>query len=195
MTTALILIDLQNDFLHPDGAYARGGCANPAVAALPERLQPLIRKVKAGNGLVIASQFTLWPNALGEPMISPHLLALRPFLRHGDFAPGSWGQDCVDILKPSLNLAVQKVAYSAFYQTQLEWVLRKVGVDRVIVGGIVTNGGVAGTVRDAHMRDFETYVVSDGCAAFTTEKHDTALADMANVATVSTIEALCGASL
>ena len=98
-------------------------------------------------------------------------------------------------MKPSLNLAVQKVAYSAFYQTQLEWVLRKVGVDLVIFVGIVTNGGVASTVRDAHMRDFETYVVSDCCAAFTTEKHDTALADMANVATVSTIEALCGVSL
>lgn len=195
MTTALILIDLQNDFLHPDGAYARGGCANREAAALPARLQPLISKIKSANGLVIASQFTLWPDARGEPMISPHLMALRPFLRRGDFAPGSWGQDCVDLLKPSLNLAVQKVAYSAFYQTQLEWLLRKVGVQRVIVGGIVTNGGVASTVRDAHMRDFDTHVLADGCAAFSVAKHETALADMANVATVSDIQALCGEQL
>ena len=40
-STALLLVDLQNDFLHPDGAYARGGQANADIAALPARLQPL----------------------------------------------------------------------------------------------------------------------------------------------------------
>ena len=96
MKTALVIIDLQNDFLAPDGAYARGGCANPAAQALPARVAPVARAVKAAGGLVVASQFTLWPGIDGQPMVSPHLLALRPFLRAGDFAPGSHGQACVD---------------------------------------------------------------------------------------------------
>jgi ureidoacrylate peracid hydrolase len=195
MSTALILIDLQNDFLHPEGAYSRGGCANPQAAALPERLRPLLAHVKQQGGLVLASQFTLWPDAAGEPMISPHLKALRPFLRRGDFAPGSWGQACVESLQDWLDGTVQKVAYSAFYQTQLEWWLRKAGISRVLVGGIVTNGGVASTVRDAHMRDFETWVLADGCAAFSAEQHDNALADMRTVAKVTTIDACCQAAL
>ena len=77
-----------------------------------------------------------------------------------------------------------KVAYSAFFNTQLDWVLRRAGITTVAVCGIVTNGGVASTVRDAHMRDYQTLVLSDGCAAFRQEVHDTSLADMANVAQV-----------
>ena len=184
MSTALIIIDLQNDFLDASGAYARGGCALPSLQALPGRVLPVAQAVKAAGGLVVASQFTLWPDASGEPMVSPHLHRLRPFLRKGDFAPGSHGQACVSTLLPVVDVAVQKVAYSAFFNTQLDWLLRKAGIHRVAVCGIVTNGGVASTVRDAHMRDYETWVLSDGCGAFHPEFHDNALADMATVATV-----------
>ena len=62
--------------------------------------------------------------------------------------------------------------------------LRRAGITTVAVCGIVTNGGVASTVRDAHMRDYRTLVLADGCAAFRTDTHDTALADMATVAQV-----------
>ncbi|WP_076998242.1 cysteine hydrolase family protein [Variovorax sp. KK3] len=182
--TALVIIDLQNDFLDPNGAYARGGDTNPAAAPLPERVAGVAHTLKAAGGLVAASQFTLWPDAAGEPMVSPHLKALRPFLRKGDFAPGSWGQANVDALAGLIAVTVSKVAYSAFFNTQLDWVLRRAGIDTVAVCGIVTNGGVASTVRDAHMRDYRTLVLADGCAAFGEERHDTALADMRNVAEV-----------
>lgn len=181
---ALIIVDLQNDFLSPDGAYARGGAVSAAARELPERVAGVARAVKAGGGLVAASQFTLWPDARGEPMISPHLLALRPFLRRGDFAPGSVGQANVAELQPLIDVAVCKVAYSAFFNTQLDWVLRHAGIDTVAVCGIVTNGGVASTVRDAHMREYHTIVLSDGCAAFKPEVHATSLADMGTVAQV-----------
>ncbi|NDZ14581.1 cysteine hydrolase [Variovorax sp. WS11] len=182
--TALVVIDLQNDFLDPKGAYARGGDSNPAAAPLPARVATVARALKAGGGMVAASQFTLWPGADGGPMVSPHLLALRPFLRKGDFAPGSWGQANVDGLAGLVDVTVCKVAYSAFFNTQLDWVLRRAGIETVAVCGIVTNGGVASTVRDAHMRDYRTLVLADGCAAFGEERHQTSLADMRNVAEV-----------
>lgn len=185
---ALIIVDLQNDFLSPDGAYARGGAISAAAAELPGRVAGVARAVKAGGGLVAASQFTLWPDARGEPMISPHLLALRPFLRRGDFAPGSTGQANVAELQPLIDVVVCKVAYSAFFNTQLDWVLRHAGIDTVAVCGIVTNGGVASTVRDAHMREYHTIVLSDGCAAFKPEVHATSLADMGTVAQVMRCE-------
>jgi len=182
--TALVIIDLQNDFLDPMGAYARGGDSNPAAAPLPARVATVARALKAGGGMVAASQFTLWPGADGEPMVSPHLKALRPFLHKGDFAPGSWGQANVDALAGLVDVTVCKVAYSAFFNTQLDWVLRRAGIETVAVCGIVTNGGVASTVRDAHMRDYRTLVLADGCAAFGEERHQTSLADMRNVAEV-----------
>ena len=183
--TALVIIDLQNDFLDANGAYARGGDTNPPALLLPARVADVARALKAAGGLVVASQFTLWPDAAGEPMVSPHLKALRPYLKKGDFAPGSWGQANVDALTGLVDVTVSKVAYSAFFNTQLDWVLRRAGIDTVAVCGIVTNGGVASTVRDAHMRDYRTLVLADGCAAFGEERHQTSLADMRNVAEVT----------
>jgi len=116
-------------------------------------------------------------------MIAPHLKALRPFLARGDFAAGGWGHAVVDAL-PRPDLAVDKVAYSAFFNTQLEWVLRHAGIETLVVAGIVTNGGVASTVRDAHVREFEVVVLADGCAAFSRAAHETSLADMAGIARI-----------
>lgn len=178
--TALLIVDLQNDFLHPQGAYGRAGQTSPAIAALPDRLAPLAAALRAAGGWVVSTQFTLVPGKGGEPFVSPHLRALRPFLGRGDFAPGSWGHALVDPLQPA-DLTVEKVAYSAFYMTRMEWVLRKAGIETLMVCGIVTNGGVASTVRDAHVRDFDTIVLRDGCAAFTEAAHDAALADLSRL--------------
>ncbi|MBS0246227.1 MAG: cysteine hydrolase [Proteobacteria bacterium] len=185
-TTALLLIDLQNDFIHPDGAYARGGAVSAEAAALPAKLKPLVEAVRAKGGVVGGTLFTLVPGRDGEPMISPHLKKLRPFLRKGDFLPGSRGQQMVDDLQP-LDFTVEKLAYSAFYMTRLEWLLRKFGIDELIVGGIVTNGGVASTVRDAHVRDIEVTVLEDGCAAPTPTLHAAAIEGLRPVAAIKTI--------
>jgi nicotinamidase-related amidase len=180
----MVIVDLQNDFLATDGAYARGGTASSAAQALPARMEPVAGAIKRHGGLVTASLFTLWPDAQGEPMISAHLKERRPFLRKGDFAPGSRGQANVDLLLPCVDVSVCKVAYSAFFNTQLDWLLKKAGVDTLVVCGIVTNGGVASTVRDAHVRDYHVIVLSDGCAAFSDSAHQAALTDMASVADV-----------
>ncbi len=185
--TALLIVDLQNDFLHPDGAYARADKANADIAALPDRILPIAEALRMRGGWVVSTQFTLVPGKGGEPFISSHLKTLRPFLGKGDFAPGSWGNSLVDKLQPA-DLTVEKVAYSAFYMTRMEWVLRKAGIDRLFVGGIVTNGGVASTVRDAHVRDFHTTALADGCAAFSREVHERAIADLSTVCSVATCE-------
>jgi nicotinamidase-related amidase len=184
--TALLIADLQNDFIHPDGAYARGGHGNAEIAALPARVKPLADALRAGGGWIVSTHFTLVPGRGGEPMIAPHLLAIRPFLRRGDFQPGAWGHALVDELQPA-DFSVEKVAYSAFYMSRLEWVLRKANIRRLLVCGIVTNGGVASTVRDAHVREFEVTVLSDGCAAFSTEVHETAINALRPVAHVATV--------
>ena len=190
---AFLIVDLQNDFLHPRGAYGRGGQDTPEIAALPARLAPLAGKIRERGGLVGATQFTLVPGRTGEPIISPHLKDLRPFLAKGDFSPGGWGQALVDELQPA-DILIEKVAYSAFYMTRLEWMLRKLNVERLIVGGIVTNGGVASTVRDAHVRDIPVTVLSDGCAAFTPAVHDVSIEALLPVAQIATVEETLAAS-
>lgn len=178
--TGLLIVDLQNDFLHPAGAYSRGGQSSGDIAALPERLLPVAEALRAKGGWIVSTQFTLVPGKGGEPFISAHLKKLRPFLGKGDFAPGSWGNKLVDTLQPA-DLVIEKVAYSAFFMTRMEWVLRKAGIETLFICGIVTNGGVASTLRDAHVRDFSTYLLTDGCAAFSRDTHETAIADLSTI--------------
>jgi ureidoacrylate peracid hydrolase len=184
--TALLVVDLQNDFVHPEGAYGRAGLGVAEIAALPGRLAPLADALRAAGGWIVSTQFTLVPGRGGEPLISPHLKELRPFLAKGDFQPGAWGHALVDELQPA-DLAVEKLAYSAFYQTRLEWVLRKCAIERLYVAGIVTNGGVASTVREAHVRDLDVTVLEDGCAAFTPETHATAIAALRPVCRIASV--------
>jgi len=179
-STAVLIVDLQNDFLHPDGAYGRSGTSSPDIAALPGRIRPLLDTVRQAGGWVVSTQFSLIPGRDGAPFISPHLKKLRPFLTTGDFVPGGWGHALVDELQPA-DQTVEKVAYSAFYQTRMEFVLNRAGVKTLMVCGIVTNGGVASTVRDAHVRDFNTITLHDGCAAFSPDTHDTAIKALATV--------------
>ena len=119
--------------------------------------------------------------------MSSHLKNLRPFLGKGDFAPGSFGQALINDLQPA-DLSVEKVAFSAFVHSRLEWILNKAGLDTLIFGGIVTNGGVASTVRDAHARDFCNIVLADGCASFSDEAHEATIKSLATIVQVATCE-------
>lgn len=179
--TALLTIDLQNDFLHPDGAYGRAGLGTPDLAALPGRIAPLRAALRARGGVHISAQFTLVPGRDGAPLISGHLRRLRPFLGRGDFAPGGWGHRIVDALEAP-EFVIEKVAYSCFYQSRMDHVLRAAGIERLIVGGIVTNGGVASSLRDAHIRDIPSILLTDGCAAFDADVHAASLVSLGSVA-------------
>jgi ureidoacrylate peracid hydrolase len=185
--TALMLVDLQNDFVHPKGAYGRAGIPFPAFAPVPARIRRASDAMRRAGGLIVATLFTLVPGRDGEPLISGHLKRYRPFLGKGDFAPGSFGQAVIDELQP-VDIAVEKVAYSAFYQSRLEFVLDRAGIERLVFTGIVTNGGVETTLRDAHLRDYETALLTDCCASFTQESHDGAIAAVANFTELATAD-------
>lgn len=186
MADALLLVDLQNDFIHPNGAYARGGAKSAEIAALPARLVPLVDAMRKRGRWIISTHFTLVPGRGGEPFVGAHLKKLRPFLGRGDFAPGSWGHALLDDLAPS-DIQVDKVAYSAFYQSRLEFVLARAGIRSMLVAGIVTNGGVASTVRDAHVRDMSVTVIEDGCAAFAPEVHRVTIESLRSVVAITNI--------
>ena len=75
---ALVIIDLTNDFLHPDGAYARGGQGNADIAALPARVLPVAQALRAKGGSVVSAEFTLVPGRDGEPLILRGKVLVNP---------------------------------------------------------------------------------------------------------------------
>ena len=185
--TALVLIDMQNDFIHPKGAYARGGATSNYIKVLPKKLQPVANAVRRARGWIVSTHFTLVQGKNGQPFIADHLLKLRPFLTAGDFSPGSFGHRLVDELSPT-DLVIEKIAYSAFYMSRMDWVLKKAGINHLIYGGIVTNGGITSTVRDAHVHGYHNTVLSDGCAAFDERVHDLSIESLRTVAEIKTCQ-------
>ena len=67
--TALLLLDLQNDFIHVEGAYGRAGQSEAAIAALPAKLKPLADLMRSRGGVIVATLFTLVAGRGGEPII------------------------------------------------------------------------------------------------------------------------------
>jgi ureidoacrylate peracid hydrolase len=189
-TTALVFIDLQNDALHPNGAYGRAGLTSELCSALPARLAPLAQALRKRDGWIVATHMTILEGKKGEPLLTEHMRQLRPFLKRGDFQQGSWGHKMVDELGEA-DLHIDKFAFSAFYMTALEWMLRQVKVDTVLIAGLTTPVSVATTLRDALLRDFKGIVLSDGVASFEPKQHRSALAELANLAPVKTCSEMC----
>lgn len=184
-TTALVLIDIQNDALHPDGAYGRAGLVSDDVSGLPARLAPLAQHLRKRNGWIVATHMTILEGKRGEPLLTDHMRQLRPFLRPGDFQQGSWGHRMVDELGEA-DLHIDKFAFSAFYMTALEWMLRQIKVDTVLIAGLTTPISVATTLRDAVLRDFKGIVLSDGVSSFEPKQHRSALAELSSMCPLRT---------
>ena len=106
--------------------------------------------------------------------------AQREHARTGDGHRGA-------MLQPA-HLSVPKVAYSAFHQTYLEFFLKKAGIDTLVFCGIVTNGGVASTLRNAHVLGFKTLLLSDGCGAFSDEAHESTVSSLGTISEVMTCD-------
>jgi ureidoacrylate peracid hydrolase len=105
--TGLLIVDLQNDFLHPDGAYARGNQKSADIAALPERVLPVGQCASARRAAGSSRRSSRWCRARGGAL---HLAAPEedaPVSRQGRFRAGSWGQALVDELQPA-DLSVEK---------------------------------------------------------------------------------------
>ena len=66
-SAAVLIVDLQNDFLHPEGAYGRSGTSSPEIAALPARIRPLLDTVRQAGGWVVSTQFSLILGVAASP--------------------------------------------------------------------------------------------------------------------------------
>lgn len=150
-TTALLIVDMQNDFVKEGGKLVVP-TAKDTVPAIRQLLD-LARQ----HGMFVAyTQDTHLPDDPEFPIWGEHCLI------------GTWGWEIVDELKPQPNeLVVQKRRYDGFYGTTLEHDLRVAGVDTLIVTGTVANICVLHTAGSAALRWFKVIVPKDGISALT----------------------------
>lgn len=165
--TALLVVDLVNDFTQPSGKiyYETTGEMMPRVAAF-------IEDMRARGVLVVYIQQVMSREA--EQKAKQAELPMRTCC-----VEGSGGEDIDGRLRVAPeDLVVKKSKMSGFFKTPLEQLLNERGVENAVVIGTKTNCCVRATANDAAMRDYKTFVVSDCVSTNTDELNEFHLADI-----------------
>jgi ureidoacrylate peracid hydrolase len=176
-TTALLVIDMQNGFCHPDGSFATLGLDVSMCTAAIAGCAGLVEDARAAGVPVVYTRYVYRPDYRDGGVLVHDLMPDLATAR--SLAAGSWDAELVDELSPREDeFVVDKNRYSAFYGTGLEPILTSLGVRRLVVCGVTTNMCVETTVRDASQRDYLTFVVSDATGELDRARHDSALATL-----------------
>ena len=173
--SALLAVDIQNDFCSAGGHFARHG---KDVARMAPAVATMVHFVGAAQALGVRTIFVRQASLPDARMDSPAWLRFKT--RDGkapDYAiPGTWGWQLVDGLRVREgDWTIEKFRPDGFIGTHLDHVLRTQGIESVIVCGTTTEGCVESTVRSASYHDYYTVVVSDAVASPNAELHDGSL--------------------
>ncbi|MDQ1576471.1 MAG: ureidoacrylate peracid hydrolase [Microbacteriaceae bacterium] len=169
--TALIVVDVQNDFCHPEGSLGKIGNDTSAAVEMVPRLVKLIDEARAAGVPVIFIQ-----TIHDETNDSPQWLN-----RHGDgpgekrsgitCRTGTWGGELYEVTPlPGENIVI-KYRYSAFIGTNLNIVLTTLGIRSLLFTGVATEICVESSLRDGLFAEYYVSLVEDCAATYDRDAH------------------------
>jgi ureidoacrylate peracid hydrolase len=176
MSAALIVVDMQNGFVHPEGSVARLGLEMVDREAVIAETAALLAEARRFELPIVYTRHLHRPDYLDAPALVKEQIAVVEGL-----LAGTWDAEIIDDLaaEPG-DVIVDKNRYDASLYTDMEVVLRALGVTSVLVTGCATNVCVESTARAADMRDFRVSVASD-CTTTQAAFHENALHAMAGL--------------
>lgn len=179
---AVIAVDIQNDYCHPEGACAKRGCDVSGAPLIIPHVNKLIDTAHKNDIPVIFIQ-TIHTDETDSKSWSGR----NDGKSKGTVCrPGTWEMKFYEVSPSENDIIVNKHRYSAFIHTRLESVLHTLNVETIIVCGVATNVCVESTARDGYMLDYNVILVSDCCAAFSSKAHDMTLENISqNFGTVA----------
>lgn len=190
--TAVLVIDVQNDFCAPGGYYDRTGAELAGIHEMIPRLQRFLTCARESSVPLIFVAAGYDAEYLSSVHRERHL---RRFGRVLPCCPsGTWGAEFFGVAPVPGEPVIVKRRYSAFHGTDLDLLLRSRGIRTLVLAGVATNVCVETAARDAYMRDYYVVIVGDCTAARDEEVHRAALANVeANFGVVATADALASA--
>ena len=169
--TALVVIDMQNDFLSGDGWYAQSGIDISHMQQSIEPVQALVAGARE-QGVPI-----IWTQHGFRNMADAGVFAtLRDFMKDGGLRKNTWGYELIEELdvRPD-DWRVEKNRLSSFFATNLDLILRGLDVDTLLICGVLTNQCVKATAVDANFRDYKPIVVREATGTTLPHLHEPAL--------------------
>lgn len=190
--TALLALHYQNDILHPEGKIRVGVDADSSQRA------KLVAAAEALIGLARSRGMPIVHVRVAYREDGADILTNAPIFRNvariGAAQEGTWGAQFYSSLAPILGngreFVVKHSRINAFFGSQLEEILRVLGVSRLLVAGIATHSVVESTVRHAVDMGFEVSVAADACSAADPAVHRASLHSMSVIAQILDAEAL-----
>ncbi len=166
--TALIVVDVQNDFCHRDGAFGKRQFDLSHADRSVDNLLPFIEQCRR-FGLRVVFVRTIHSNwSDSDAWTSRMAGAGREMLI---CRPDTWGAEFYKVAPQPGDFIATKHRFSGFVGTDLNLVLRARGIETLLMTGVATNVCVETTARDAFNLDFRIILVEDCCGAFSAEEH------------------------
>ena len=174
MSKGLLCIDFINDIVHPDGKLAGVGYGEcVARRNTLNHLAAALEHFRRAGAPVVHVRVGFSPNYCELPRRSPLFGQAEEF---GALMLGGWGTQFVgEALPTEGECVITKRRISAFHATELDLVLRTLGVDELFIAGVSTDLAVEAAVRDAHDRDYQVNVLENCCAAADDAAHAAAM--------------------
>ena len=174
-TTAVVLIEYQNDFT------SEGGALHSAVLPVMDKTDMLantkrvVEKARAAGATVMHAPIA-FANGYNELSSHPYGI-LKGVVEGNAFVKGSWGAAIIDDLAPETGdiLIEGKRGLDTFASTNLDFILRSKGITTIVLGGFLTNCCVESTMRSGYENGYRVITLSDCLAATSAEEHDNAL--------------------
>ena len=165
-TTAILVVDMQNDFCHPDGFYAKNGLDITAMAASVPAIAALLQSARRSGARTIYTRIVRHP--VTGPAEVRHKLVPKRWFSYGDrLIAGTWGAQIVDALTAHPDeLVIDKHGYSAFHRTTLEEELRSSDIQTLVLCGVVTYACVLATAFDAFDLGFDVVLADDASGSW-----------------------------
>jgi ureidoacrylate peracid hydrolase len=187
--TALIVVDVQNDFCHNQGVFSKYKTVMlDHVEQAVSKLCALIEKCRQSNLPIIFIRTTHsdWTNS---PSWLKRMEGAGEKMRI--CAPDSWGSNFYNVAPKEGDCIVTKHRYSAFIGTDLDLILKSQGIENIFVTGVATNVCVESTARDGYHRDYNVILIEDCCGAYDNTEHAATLNNISKFfGTVTTAETL-----
>ena len=168
--TAILVVDVQNDFCEPAGSAGKGGKDTTAAKAMIPALQRFLAAARGHGTNVVFIQTIHEPSTDSDAWVGRRV---NPDAKN--CLSGTWGAQFTGIAPRESEPVVIKHRYSAFVNTRLDSVLRTLKVENIIVLGVATNVCVESTARHGFMLDYHTVFVSDCSAAYDRAAHEMTL--------------------